>query len=69
MRLLGKYTFERLRDCMQGAFSCIHDIEADTYTVQAWFLTCVIKPHDSMIIYITSSKDDSLTEIGKITLS
>ena len=69
MRLLGKYSFETLRDCMQGVFTCIHNSEDNTYTVQAWFLTAVIKPHESIILYISSSKDDTLVEIGKITLS
>lgn len=68
-RLFGKYSFETLRDCMQGTFTCNHDITKDEYIIQAWFITLIIKPHNSITIYISSSKDEALIEIGKITLS
>lgn len=68
MRLLGKYTFETLRDCMQGTFSCIHNQEENYYVLQAWFITAIIRPKQSIELFIGSSKSETQIEIGKITL-
>ena len=69
MRLSGKYNFENLRDCIQGNFGCLYDKENNYYIVQAWFLTAIIRPKDSIELFLGSSKSETQVEIGKISLS
>ena len=69
MRLLGKYTFETLRDCFQGVFTCQHNVEQNYYVVQAWYLTAIIRPKDSIELYLGTHNNETQIELGKINLS
>lgn len=67
MRLLGKYTFERLRDCLQGVFAM--EYTKDTVTVDLWQLRIIIKAHDSIGFYINEGEQKGYICLGKLGLT
>ena len=67
MQLLGKYMFERLRDCLQGVFGFAQD--GQDYVVDLWQLRFRIIPKVMIIIYVNGGEQKGYIGIGKIDLS
>lgn len=66
MRLLGKYTFETLRDALQGIFH----FESDSvgYTMELWQLRIFIKPNEYAEFSVNMGDEKNYKKIGRITL-
>lgn len=67
MRLLGKYTFDRLRDAFQGVFEFYKT--NDNYIIELWQLRFYIEPHKAVTIYLNGGEQKGYIDIGKFTLS
>jgi hypothetical protein len=71
MRLLGKYTFETLRDCFQGVFewSRLADGDDSIYIIELWQFRFIIRPLDSIEIQFNAGKEKGYISFGKIELT
>lgn len=67
MRLLGKYGFERLRDCLQGIFGFTQD--GDDYIIDLWQLRLHIVPKVLIALSINGGERKGYIDIGKIDLT
>lgn len=67
MRLLGKYAFERLRDCLQGIFG--FDQDGDNYIIDLWQIRFYIIPRVMINVYVNRGEQKGYVDIGKIDLS
>lgn len=67
MRLVGKYAFEALRDCLQGVFECYRS--QDLWILELWQIRIVIKPHEYAEFYINSGSTKGYESLGKFTLT
>lgn len=70
MRLLGKYTFERLRDALQGVFEFYKlNTDTDQYIIELWQLRIYIIAHKSVELSVNSGPNEGYISLGKINLS
>lgn len=72
MRLLGKYTFETLRDCLQGVFDFRSFYDTDMtlyYELDIWQLHATICPHKYVELSINMGDTKTYKSLGKIELS
>lgn len=67
MRLFGKYTFETLRDCLQGVFECYKT--QDLYIIELWQIRFVIKPNEYIEVFLNQGNNKPYKSFGKILLS
>ena len=67
MRLFGKYTFETLRDCLQGVFECYQT--QDLYIIELWQIRFVIKPNEYIEVFLNQGNNKPYKSFGKILLS
>lgn len=67
MRLVGKYAFEALRDCLQGVFACQQT--QDLWILELWQIRFVIKPHEYVELYLNAGSQKGYESLGKFTLS
>jgi hypothetical protein len=67
MRLFGKYTFETLRDCLQGVFECY--TTQDLYIIELWQIRFVIKPNEYIEVFLNQGNNKPYKSFGKILLS
>lgn len=71
MRLLGKYAFETLRDCLQGVFEWT-ELKTDNgkiYTIELWQFRFLIYPNDHVDIQFNAGKEKGYISFGKINLT
>lgn len=71
MRLLGKYAFDRLRDCLQGVFEYQKLESADgtkLYLIELWQIRIVITPHSSLEFYLNAGEQEGYISLGKVDL-
>ena len=70
MILFGKYAFDRLRDTFQGIFEFqVLNGEAPgtvVYLLELWQIRFVIRPNESLELYLNSNKDQRYIKLGKI---
>lgn len=67
MRILGKYSFEKLRDCFQGIFGI--EYTKGVVTLDLWQLRITIKAHDSIIFCINEGEQKGYVCLGKVNLT
>lgn len=71
MRLLGKYAFDKLRDCFQGVFE-FYKTGADSelyYILELWQIRFTILPNQYIELSINQGPNKPYKTIGKVTLS
>lgn len=66
MRLFGKYTFEHLRDCLQGVFEFYKT--GDVYILELWQLRFVIAPKSYIEIFLNAGPNQGYISFGKVEL-
>ena len=71
MRLFGKYSFETLRDCLQGVFEWdeLKTDDGKVYLLELWQFRFIIYPHDHIDIRFNAGKEKGYISFGKIELS
>lgn len=67
MRLLGKYDFEHLRNCLQGVFEFY--ATGDFYVLELWQLRFTILPKSYVEISINQGQNKPYKSLGKFFLS
>ena len=71
MRLLGKYPFETLRDCLQGIFNFNSFYDRDNtlyFELELWQLRILICPNKYVELLLNQGNDRSFKSLGKIKL-
>ena len=66
MRLFGKYTFDKLRDALQGVFS--FEINNGICTITVWQLRAIITPFKQIELKINCGPNKDYKTIGIIQL-